>query len=420
MVARGLPRSVYVLQAGLVLNAFGNGAANPFLLVYLHDVRGIPLAVAGIASATSAACGLGAALVAGSVADRLGSRATLIGGLIVSTCAFALYPTVREGWQAILVAVLGGSGVGAWLMSQSALLAAITPANLRPVAFAQQRVVANVGLGLGGFVGGLIVSRSDASSFETLFLLNAATFLAYLVFVARLPSARREPQLGELRAGYRVVLHDGVFTRFALINFAFVAAAISLAIGLFPVYALNEAGVSETAIGVLFLLNSAVIIVAQLPVARAQRGRRRMLAFAQMGWLFGAAWLLVLLAGIALSPGPALAVLVAAIVVFSLAECLYDSVQGPLTADLAPEGLTGRYMALNGFSWQLGFIVGPAAGAAILGAAPHALWLVAAAVCAAGALSALALEARLPAAAQLTPGAERRASALSRARSAGR
>ena len=40
----GLPRSVYLLQSGLVLNALGNGAAAPFLVIYLHDVRGIPLA----------------------------------------------------------------------------------------------------------------------------------------------------------------------------------------------------------------------------------------------------------------------------------------------------------------------------------------------------------------------------------------
>jgi MFS family permease len=97
-----------------------------------------------------------------------------------------------------------------------------------------------------------------------------------------------------------------------------------------------------------------------------------MIALAQMGGLFAVSWLLVLLAGAALEPGAALAALVVAIVVFSLGECLYDSVQGRLTADLAREALTGRYMAVNGFSWQLGFIVGPAAGAAILGVASHA------------------------------------------------
>src|SRR6266849_597276 len=105
MVPR-LPRAVYVFQAGLVLNAFGNGAANPFLVIYLHDVRGIPLGLAGLAASTAAFCGLGATLVAGSIADRLGARVAMFGGLAFSATGFALYPLVREPWQAIVLAAL--------------------------------------------------------------------------------------------------------------------------------------------------------------------------------------------------------------------------------------------------------------------------------------------------------------------------
>jgi MFS family permease len=123
VLARGLPRSVYVLQTGILLNAFGNGAANPFLLLYLHEVRGIPLAVAGLASAVAAASALAASLASGALADRIGGRLTLVFGLALSTAAFALYPLVREGWHAVVLAVLGGAGVGTWLTGQSALLA---------------------------------------------------------------------------------------------------------------------------------------------------------------------------------------------------------------------------------------------------------------------------------------------------------
>jgi len=80
-VVTRLPRSVYVLQSGLVLNAFGNGAANPFVLLYLHDVRGIPLATAGLASAANAACALLASLAGGRVADQVGPKACVLGGL---------------------------------------------------------------------------------------------------------------------------------------------------------------------------------------------------------------------------------------------------------------------------------------------------------------------------------------------------
>ena len=36
-----LPRDVYVLQSGGLLNAFGNGIVLPFLIIYLHNVRGM-------------------------------------------------------------------------------------------------------------------------------------------------------------------------------------------------------------------------------------------------------------------------------------------------------------------------------------------------------------------------------------------
>jgi MFS family permease len=390
-----------VLQAGLLLNAFGNGAANPFMLLYLHEVRGIPLAVAGIASAVAAAAALASSLVGGSLTDRFGGRATMIGGLALSTIVFALYPLVREGWHAIVLAAVLGSGAGAWLTGQSSLLARLVDSSQRPLAFAQQRVAANVGLGLGGAVGGLIVTTSEPATFTTLFVLNAVTFVVYAGFLLRVPEP---PPVAAKRVGgsYRAALRDGAFLRLLVVNYAFVAGAVALLVGVFPVYAKTEAGVSEDAIGLLFLVNSLLVIGLQIRIARGQRGRRRMAALVRMGWLFACSWLLVLGAGLVASEY-AFAVLLAAIAIFSVAECLFDTVLGPIVADLAPGDLVGRYMALNGFSWQLGFITGPAVAATVLGAEPHGLWLLAAGVCLLGAAGAYRLERRLPAEAAVTP-----------------
>src|SRR5262249_14375385 len=103
-----LPRAVYVLQAGLVLNAFGNGAAAPFMVIYLHDTRGFGLGVAGAVSATGAGCGLVSGLVAGTIGDRRGARPTMVAGLWLSAIAYVVYPFVREPWQAFGAAVLAG------------------------------------------------------------------------------------------------------------------------------------------------------------------------------------------------------------------------------------------------------------------------------------------------------------------------
>jgi len=93
----------------------------------------------------------------------------------------------------------------------------------------------------------------------------------------------------------------------------------------------------------------------------------------------------------------------AGVVAMSLAECLYDSIQGPLASSLAPGELLGRYMAVVGFSWQFGFIVGPTVGGVLLGASPNALWPVMSVVCASAGAYALLLEPRLPVGVRATP-----------------
>ena len=42
-----LPREVWLLQLGGVMNSFGNGLVLPFLVIYLQDVRGFGLGVSG-------------------------------------------------------------------------------------------------------------------------------------------------------------------------------------------------------------------------------------------------------------------------------------------------------------------------------------------------------------------------------------
>src|SRR3977135_1028820 len=87
-----LPREVWLLQLGGVMNSFGNGVVLPFLVIYLHDVRGFGLGVAGLVIAVSAAMQLTAGLLAGPLVDRLGARPVLAGGLVMQAVGFGLFP----------------------------------------------------------------------------------------------------------------------------------------------------------------------------------------------------------------------------------------------------------------------------------------------------------------------------------------
>src|SRR4029453_13475873 len=53
-----LPRQVWLVQIGGVVNALGNGIVFPFIVIYLHNVRGISFADAGFALAIGGAAAL--------------------------------------------------------------------------------------------------------------------------------------------------------------------------------------------------------------------------------------------------------------------------------------------------------------------------------------------------------------------------
>ena len=176
-----LPRDVYVLQAGGLLNAFGNGVVLPFLIIYLHNVRGISLGLAGLAAATQSATALASGFLAGTLSDRIGPKRVLVGALGVMTVAFALMPLIRSPWQAFAVYVVWGAGSGSFWPSQSALLAALTPHRAPlPAHTRSQRLTMNLGAAIGGVAAGLIASVAHPSSFTVLFLVNCATYVAYM------------------------------------------------------------------------------------------------------------------------------------------------------------------------------------------------------------------------------------------------
>jgi MFS family permease len=327
--------------------------------------------------------------------------------LALLTIAFALFPLVRAPWHAFALAALVGLANGVFWPSYHTLLAAITPADRRHAGYALQRVSTNLGFGIGGAVAGLIAVSSRHGTFTALFLIDAATYVAFLALLAVVPGAARQPhgtEAGDLdhKRGYAAIVRDRVFLALLALNIVFVTAGYAQ-LETLPVFAKNQADVSEGAIGLVFLINSLVIVVAQLPLTRLVEGRRRMAMLALMTAVWAAAWLLVFGAGLWLTAAAAAAVIVFAGGVFAIGECLQGPTQQALIAELAPDHLRGRYMALSTSSWSIGWIAGPALGAFVLQQEPLALWPAAAALCLAAGAGGLLLERRLPQNVRLTP-----------------
>ena len=393
---------MYVLQGGALVNAFGNGVVLPFLLIYLHNVRGIAFGLAGLAAAEQSTFALASGFAAGSLSDRIGPRRVLLGALVVMTVSFGLMPLIRTPWHAFAIYGLWGLGSGAFWPAQSALLAGLTPAEKRAPAYALQRLAMNAGVALGGVVAGFIASVAHPWSFTVLFLVDCGTFVAYMLVLVRIPAPELHAE--RLAGSWRAVARHRVFAAFTVLNATFMAAAIALVVELLPAFAKNVTHVNEREVGIIFALDSVVVVLFQLPVVKLAEGRSRMRGLALMGALWAVSLMAVWAAGTWARATAAFAILAAATVVFALGECLHGVIHAPLSVDLAPSQLVGRYVAAASLSWQVGWIVGPAGGGFVLQHAPLLLWPAAAGLNLLCSAWALALEPRLPAAVRITPG----------------
>jgi len=395
-----LPRSVQLLQLGGLANAIGNGLVLPFAFIYLHNVRGFSLGLAGLILGTNAAVSLVAGPPSGPLVDRFGGRRMLTVALGFLALGFGGYAFVESPWHAFLASAITGIGNGIFWPAQSTLIAGLTPPERRPAAFAMQRVVMNLGIGIGGLAGGFLA----ATSFRLLFLGDALTFIAYAAILAAfVPEPERPASRAGDRAGtYRDVLRHRVFIGFIALNAVFITAGMAQ-IELIAPYSKNEAGIGERWIGGIFAVNTLVIVLSQLPIARLAEGRRRMQILALMGVTWAIAWLLVPVAGLWFSGVAAFAVIALAAAAFGIGECLHGAVQVPLVTDLADHRLLGRYMAMSAFSWQIGFAIGPPVGGLLLSISPTGLWVFFAAICLAAGGGALVLERALPPSVRRSP-----------------
>ena len=361
----GLSRQLWVVEAGVFLNMLGYGAVLPFELVYLHEARGFSLGVAGLVVGLVTGVAVLTSPIAGAVVDRVGARTTALwAGLALAggygILAFATRPSV-----AFAAAALAGAGNGGLGPSQSALMAALAPRELRQRASAVSRIAVNFGIGLGGAIGG-IVAGFGLNGFIVLFLANAATYLLYLAILV--VAVREDVRPDPVEGGYRQVLRDRAFLRFVLTNVAMIAVGWGVLAWIVPPYA-RELGLAPGLIGLLLLANAATVILAQLPLVKAAEGRSRVGALS----LGSGTWVIAcLLAVLAQAGGPEIAFLclVAAAIAFGIGECLYATAFMPLVADLAPPALRGRYMATAGLTWWVGLAAAPTLGGQLLAVSP--------------------------------------------------
>ena len=302
----------------------------------------------------------------------------MVAGSLASAFGYAGFAYVDRPWQAFACSIASGAGLGVAGTANRVLIITLVKPEQRAASVALGRVAGNFGLGFGATVAGFIVASAQRlSSFQILYFFDAVTFAAFAVIVL---AAVPIPRAGTGRAtdangtGFRAVARDRLFLTVIAANVVLIVVGHVFFSNILPPFARTHTPVGPGAIGIIILVNTSFVVIAQIPAVRVVARMRRTHAFAAASALFAVSLLAVLPATLIHSELAATTLLAGVAIVFAVGECAHIVVLGPLVADMAPAHLLGRYMSLYGLTFTISLAFGPAIGGLLLQTSPDAVW----------------------------------------------
>lgn len=367
--------SAYI--TGCAVSAVGTGAVYPVNVIYLHLVRGLPVRFVGLSVFMSALAAIASAPAAGQLTARLGGRNVVVTALLIQAAGAAAMTAATTAAVAVAAMTVQGLGNGCFYAAQTPLVTEIADGERRVRLLSLRYVVNNAGIGAGAVLGGLVIAACGRPGYLVVYLANSGSYLAYAAVLAAMPltAVRRPGRPGPGLRGYARLLGVKRLRRLLLLQFLIVSFGFAQVDSSLPLYARQHLHLSSPLIGAVISVNSALVVLLQVPATRWVSRRAPQTALR----LIGAIWSLAMLTGVAAGLVPcalAAGVLFVTIGVFSVGECLYTPAFSTELLDLAADQDVGRYAALASMTWTTALLIAPAFGIALVQLPwPSAYWL---------------------------------------------
>ncbi|KOU72881.1 membrane protein [Streptomyces sp. MMG1533] len=370
------------IHVGNALSTFGLGFTVPYLYVYVAQVRGLGAVTAGLVLAVFAVAALIVLPFAGRAIVRRGPLPVLLAALVTAALGALSLGLASNATTVLLSAAALGAGQAVMQPALATMIVDCSTADTRSRAFATQFFLQNLGLGVGGLIGGHLVDTTRVSSFTLLFAIEAAMFLllAVVMTTVRTPHSPRiedaPGRSGSVKGSWRQLLGNRAMVQLCVLGFVLFFACYGQFESGLSAYGVEAAGISTSALGTALAANTAMIVVAQFAVLRFVERRKRSRVIAGVGLIWAVAWVTAGYAGLGHgSQEMATAAFVSTYALFGLGEAMLSPTVAPLVADLAPEGMAGQYNSAFALVKQLALAVGPAVGGP-MGASLHMPYIV--------------------------------------------
>lgn len=348
---RGLSREVWILSCVALVNRAGTMVL-PFLTLYLRQDLGFSTGQAGLMLAFYGVGAIGGTALGGKLTDRCGYRFVMLSSLCGSGAILLVLGQIDSlvvmGAALVLFAVVAES----FRPAGNTALTAFTPAHLRARAFGLYRLAVNAGFTVGPAAGGFLA----AVGYGWLFVVDGGTCILAAAVLAKLfPSRRaRDAKTSPGVASSRSPWRDPIFVAGGLMLFCQGLIFFQIQ-STFALYLKEQMGHSESVIGIVLGVNTALIVAFEMVLLQRIQGRNPLRIIAIASLLIGTGFgLTAHVTGV-----PAL---LGAVALWTLGEMLSMPTMMAWAANRADDASRGRTMGAIGVCFSTAFAAAPLIG----------------------------------------------------------
>ncbi len=365
----------WLLVGASFIDRLGGAMLFPFFTLYLTRKFGISMTEVGFLFVLFSFSSMIGNIVGGALTDRLGRKGMMIFGLVMSAFSALLMGYIDNITIFFIVIPLVGILTDAAGPAQQALVADLLPEQKRAQGYGILRVIYNLAVVIGPLLGGLLAVRSYSLIFITDAILSSIT--AVIIWLV-IKETRQAKPLEEGRPaesflttfkGYGLVLRDTALVMFLAASTLMVLVYIQMNTTL-AVFLRDQHGVNEQGFSYILALNAGMVVLLQFPITRRVTRYRPLMIMAAGALLYAVGFAMYGFVS-------AFWLFLAAMAIITVGEMFVSPVGQAIVAQLAPEEMRGRYMAVYGFSWMIPFMVGPLlAGLVLDNLNPNMLWFI--------------------------------------------
>ena len=349
---RTLPRELWILSTATLINRSGTMVL-PFLALYLNKYLHYTIAEAGLALTIYGIAALVTAPLVGKLCDIISPLKVMKFSLLLSGILLFAFPFITNYWGIMGLTFVWSMLNESFRPANLVLISAYSAPEQRRIAFSLNRMAINLGMSIGPAVGGFLF----VYDYSLIFYIDGAAHILSFIFLAvsALKMEIRKNETGNI-AGSSISAIEVKERRRRLIFFLLGMIPLFIAffqmLSTYPLYLSNGLKLPESVYGLLFSLNTVMIIFIEVPLLNALASR------SHIGLMRAGAVLIAVGFG-AMAVTKTIPLLLATVVIWTFGEMIVFPTSAAYISELAPPEKRGQFMGYYQTANNIAFSLGP-------------------------------------------------------------